>query len=357
MPIEDKVAQLIQVDIASIKPEDIADIRIGSILNGGNSSPNNDERAPPAEWLKLADRFWRASMAPRPGRPTIPIMWGTDAVHADNNIVGATLFPHNIGLGAARDPNLIERIGRATAEETAATGIDWSFAPTLAVVQDARWGRSYESYSEEPSVVASYAGRMVAGVQGPIPGVAPLASGHVIATAKHFVGEGGTGGRDQGDTVVPEGDLIGIHAAGYGPALHAGALTMMVSFSSWNGAKMHGNRSLLTDVLKTRMAFDGLLVGDWNAHAQVPGCSVTHCAAAITGARFTPIRWPMRKAGRFQRRGSTTRCAAFCASRYSPGCSTRGPPRPGHWPGDSRRSAARRTAPWPARRFGSRWSC
>lgn len=280
MPVEDKVAQLIQVDIASIKPGDIADVRVGSVLNGGNSSPHDDERAPPKDWLALADAFWRASVAPRPGHPTIPLIWGTDAVHGDNNIVGATLFPHNIGLGAARDRDLIRRIGAATAAETAATGLDWSFAPTLAVVQDDRWGRTYESYSEDPAVVASYAGAMVEGVQGT--GGDFMVPGHVIATAKHFLGDGGTGGRDQGDTRVGEDVLAGVHAAGYPPAIRAGVLTVMASFSSWNGAKMHGNASLLTDVLKGRMGFDGLVVGDWNAHAQVPGCTVDHCAAAIT---------------------------------------------------------------------------
>ena len=281
MSVEDKVAQLIQPDIASIKPEDLRDIRVGSILNGGNSAPNNDEFAPPSEWLKLADAFWTASMQPRPGHPIIPIIWGTDAVHGDNNIVGATIFPHNIGLGNARDPALIREIGRATAAETAATGLDWSFAPTLAVVQDDRWGRSYESYSEDPAVVASYAAPMVEGVQGTRGTKDFMGPGHVIATAKHFLGDGGTGGRDQGNTAVPESTLARVHGAGYPPAIGAGVMTVMASYSSWNGAKMHGNQSLLTGVLKQRMGFQGLVVGDWNAHAQLPGCTVDHCATAI----------------------------------------------------------------------------
>ncbi|MGJ3627681.1 glycoside hydrolase family 3 N-terminal domain-containing protein [Sphingomonas sp. MMS24-JH45] len=168
MSIEDKVGQLIQADIATIKPEDLLTYKLGSVLNGGNSAPNNDEYAPPAEWLKLADRFWQASMARKDGRPKIPMIWGTDAVHGNNNIVGATLFPHNIGLGAARDPALMERIGAITARETAAAGLDWSFAPTLAAVQDDRWGRTYESYSEDPAIVAAYAGRVVTGIQGAV---------------------------------------------------------------------------------------------------------------------------------------------------------------------------------------------
>jgi beta-glucosidase len=281
MSIEDKVGQIIQADIATVKPEDLKTYKLGSVLNGGNSAPNNDELAPPAEWLKLADAFYDASMQRNDGRPKIPTIWGTDAVHGNNNIVGATLFPHNIGLGAARDPALMEKIGRITALETAAAGLDWSFAPTLAVVQDDRWGRTYESYSEEPAVVASYAGPVVTGIQGKVGSPDFMTPGHVIATTKHFVGDGGTGGRDQGDTKVSEVVLRDVHAAGYPPAIEAGTLTVMASFSSWNGEKMHGNKTLLTDVLKGRMGFNGFVVGDWNAHGQIAGCSNESCAAAI----------------------------------------------------------------------------
>ena len=281
MPVEDKVAQIIQVDIDSVTPNDLRTVKLGSVLNGGNSSPGHNETAPPRDWLALADAFWDASMARTDGRPAIPVIWGTDAVHGHNNIVGATLFPHNIGLGNARDPGLVRRIGAATAAETAATGIDWSFAPTLAVVQDDRWGRTYESYSQAPAIVADYAGAMVEGLQGAAGTADFMGARHVIATAKHFLGDGGTGGHDQGDTRADEATLQRIHGAGYPPAIRAGVLTVMASFSSWNGAKMHGNRSLLTAVLKQRLGFDGLVVGDWNAHAQLPGCSVEHCAAAI----------------------------------------------------------------------------
>lgn len=230
MSIEDKVGQLLQVDIASITPGDLETYKLGSILNGGNSAPNNDEFAPAAEWLKLFDAFYDASVKRSDGRPVIPVIWGTDAVHGANNIVGATLFPHNIGLGAMRDPQLIRKIGAATAAETAATGIDWSFAPTVAVVQDDRWGRTYESYSEDPAVVASYAGEMVQGIQGTV-GQDFMKPGHVISSVKHFLGDGGTGGRDQGDTRVSEAVLRDVHAAGYTTALPAGALTVMPSFS------------------------------------------------------------------------------------------------------------------------------
>ena len=281
MSVEDKVGQIIQADIATIKADDLLTYKLGSVLNGGNSAPKGDELAPPAEWLKLADAFYDASMKRSDGRPAIPMIWGTDAVHGNNNIVGATLFPHNIGLGAARDPALMQEIGRITAEETAAAGLDWSFAPTLAVVQDDRWGRTYESYSEDPAVVASYAGRVVTGLQG-TPGTKDfMGPRHVIASTKHFVGDGGTGGRDQGDTRVSEQVLRDVHAAGYPPAIEAGTLTVMASFSSWNGAKMTGNKSLLTGVLKDRWGFPGFVVGDWNAHGQVTGCSNESCPAAI----------------------------------------------------------------------------
>ncbi|MEE4451411.1 glycoside hydrolase family 3 protein [Novosphingobium resinovorum] len=279
MSVEDKVGQLIQVDIGSITPAQVRETRIGSVLNGGNSGPYDDEYAPPAKWLKLADEYYDASMA-APG-PKIPIIWGTDSVHGNNNIVGATLFPHNIGLGAARDRDLIREIGKVTALETAAAGLDWTFAPTLAVVQDDRWGRTYESYSEEPEVAADYAGAMIEGVQGKVGTRGFLAPEHLIATTKHFLGDGGTGGRDQGDTRVSEQVLRDVHLGGYPAAIEAGTQSVMASFSSWNGEKMSGNKSLLTDVLKDRMGFDGFVVGDWNSHGQVRGCSNEDCPQAI----------------------------------------------------------------------------
>nr|WP_246205062.1 exo 1,3/1,4-beta-D-glucan glucohydrolase [Altericroceibacterium indicum] len=281
MSLEDKVGQLIQADIATIQPDDLKTYKLGSVLNGGNSAPENDEFAPPEKWLKAADAYYDAALERSDGRPKIPLIWGTDAVHGNNNIVGATLFPHNIGLGAARDPELMEEIGQVTAIETAAAGLDWSFAPTLAVTQDDRWGRTYESYSEDPAIVASYAGKVVTGLQGKVGTSQFMSPGHVIATAKHFLGDGGTGGKDQGDTRVSETELRDIHNAGYPPALKAGTLTVMTSFSSWNGRKILDNKSLVTDVLKGQMGFAGFVVGDWNAHAQVPGCTVTSCAAAI----------------------------------------------------------------------------
>lgn len=281
MTPEEKVGQIIQADIASISPEDLRHFALGSILNGGNSSPNGDEFASPSEWLALADRFYDASMDASHGPHPIPILWGTDAVHGHNNIVGATLFPHNIGLGATRDPSLMRQIGEITAREVRATGLDWSFGPTLAVVQDIRWGRSYESYSENPRVVREYASAIILGLQG-LPGTPQfLDASHVLASPKHFVGDGGTGGKDQGDNLSSEEQLRDIHAAGYPPAIAAGAQTVMASFSSWHGMRLSGDRELLTEILKGRMAFDGFVVGDWNAHGQVPGCTKFDCPAVI----------------------------------------------------------------------------
>ena len=278
MTVEQKVGQVIQADIASITPDDLRHFSLGSILNGGNSSPNGDEFAPPSEWLALADRFYEASMDPATHGPhPIPTLWGTDAVHGHNNIVGATIFPHNIGLGAARDPELIRRIGEVTALEVRATGLDWSFGPTLAVVQDIRWGRSYESYSEDPAIVRQYAAAMLTGLQGK-PGTPQfLDAAHVVASPKHFIGDGGTGGRDQGDNLSSEAQMRDIHNAGYPSAITAGAQIVMASFSSWQGVKMLADKELLTDVLKGRMGFDGLVVGDWNAHGQAPGCTTGNC--------------------------------------------------------------------------------
>lgn len=282
MTVEEKVGQLVQGDIASITPDDVRRYRLGSILAGGNSDPGGRYDASPAEWLALADAFYDASMDTSQGGKAIPLLFGIDAVHGQSNIIGATLFPHNIGLGAARNPELLRRIGEITALETRVTGMEWTFAPTVAVPQDDRWGRTYEGYSESPTVVASYAGAMVEGLQGRIGSPDFLDGRHVIASVKHFLGDGGTtGGKDQGDTRISEAELVRIHAAGYPPAIAAGAQTAMASFNSVNGEKMHGHRHYLTGVLKGRMNFGGFVVGDWNGHGQIKGCTTTDCPATI----------------------------------------------------------------------------
>jgi beta-glucosidase len=282
MTLEEKVGQILQADIASVTPEDVRRYHLGSVLNGGNSKPGGDPYAAPAKWLALADAFYAASAQAHDGRPGIPILWGADAVHGHSLVVGATVFPHNIGLGAARNPELVRQIAAATAREVRATGLDWAFAPVLAVPQDIRWGRSYEGFSEDPRLVASYAGAVVIGMQGQIGTPDFLDADHVVATAKHFVGDGGTNeGRDQGDAPIPEAVLRDVHAAGYPPAIAAGVQSIMVSYSSWNSVKNHGNRALLTDVVKGRWQFGGFIVSDWNGHGPLPGCSAENCPLAL----------------------------------------------------------------------------
>ena len=297
MTVEQKVGQIIQADIASVTPEDVRRYRLGSVLNGGNSGPGGDDLAPAEKWLELADAFYDASMDVAVGEPAIPIVWGTDAVHGHSNIIGATIFPHNVGLGATRDPELIERIGQVTAVEIRVTGQEWTFAPTVAVPQDYRWGRAYEGYSSDPSLVAAYVGSMIRGLQGP-PSTSPILAGpHVAASTKHYLADGGTtDGRDQGDAAISELELRLIHGAPYIPAIENGVATIMTSFSSWNGVKLSAHRGLVTDVLKGRMNFDGMVITDWNAHGQVAGCSNASCPRAVDAGIdmfMAPDSWRM----------------------------------------------------------------
>jgi beta-glucosidase len=282
LTLEQKVAQMVQADIRYVTPDDVRQYRLGSVLNGGGAFPGMNKHAEVSDWVALADRFYDASMDASQGAPAIPVFWGTDAVHGHNNVVGATLFPHNVGLGAAHDPDLIQRIGEATAQEVAVTGIDWTFAPTVAVVRDARWGRSYEGYSDQPEIVRSYAGRMVQGLQG-APGTPSFLDGnHILATAKHYIGDGGTDqGIDRGDNLSSEQELLNIHAQGYITAIQSGVQTVMASYNSWQGPKVHGQHYLIEDILKTRMGFDGLVVSDWDGIDDVQSCSKDKCAQAV----------------------------------------------------------------------------
>jgi len=283
MTLEQKIGQMTQPDIRSVKPDEVRQYYLGSILNGGGAWPGMKMQASVDDWLKLSEQYYQASMSTDMA-VKIPVIWGTDAVHGHNNVYGATLFPHNIGLGSARDPELMVRIGRATAEQVRATGITWAFAPTLAVVQNPRWGRTYESYSSDPELVRSYGEAMTRGLQGQLG--SPTS---VLATAKHWIGDGGTyRGIDRGETRTSEADLYRTHGAGYYGALAADVQTVMVSYSSFTdtatGAvqgKMHGNAHLVGDVLKQRIGFDGLVVSDWNGIEEVPGCTKSHCPQAI----------------------------------------------------------------------------
>ncbi len=281
MTLEQKVAQMIQPEIRDITVEDMRKYGFGSYLNGGGSFPNDNKQATPQDWIKLAEDMYQASVDSSLDGSSIPTIWGTDAVHGHNNVIGATLFPHNIGLGAANNPELIEEIAAITAVEVMVTGIDWVFAPTVAVVQDDRWGRTYEGYSEDPSIVRDYASAVVKGLQGSA-NKDFLADNRVISTVKHFLGDGGTvAGDDQGDNISTEQQLFDIHAQGYVGGLAAGAQSVMASFNSWHGKKNHGNKYLLTDILKDRMGFDGFVVGDWNGHGQVKDCTNESCPQSV----------------------------------------------------------------------------
>ena len=252
MTLDQKIGQMTQPERMHVTPDEVKRYHIGSVLSGGGSCPGDNR---PADWVAMNDAYWAASMEEDGDHLAIPILYGVDAIHGNANVLGATIFPHNIGLGAMRDPDLVERIGVVTAREVRAAGVDWTFAPTLAVAHDPRWGRTYESFSEDPELVAAYAGRMVKGLQ----------DGGVAACAKHWVGDGGTrAGVDQGDTVVGEEELRRVHTAPYTAALEADVLTVMVSLSSWNGEKCHGHRYLIQDVLKGEMGFRGFVVSDWN---------------------------------------------------------------------------------------------
>lgn len=284
MTLAEKVGQMTQPEIAAITPAEVGQYAIGSVLNGGGSWPGRDKHAAPRAWLDLADAYWEASVG---SRTKIPVIWGIDAVHGNNNVYGATVFPHNIGLGAAHDPCLVRDIGSATAEQIRATGQDWAFAPTLAVVRDDRWGRTYEGFSEDPRITRAYGYEAVNGLQGRHP--RGIGDRGVIATAKHFIGDGGTlKGVDQGVNPSSEAEMINIHGQGYYGALAAGAQTVMASFNSWTNAdlgidegKLHGSRRALDDILKRKMGFDGVVVSDWNGIGQVAGCTNASCARAI----------------------------------------------------------------------------
>ena len=278
MTVPEKVGQIIQADIDYVTPEQVAKYHLGSILTGANSGPDKNPIATAQQWLRLADRYQAAALQ----GSGIPLLFGADCVHGAQKIVGATLYPQNIALGATRDPALVEKIEAATAEEMRTVGFNWAFAPGVMVPQNDRWGRVYEGFSQDPALVARMARAAVLGFQG-TPGTPDfLDARHVAATAKHFLGDGSTtDGIDEGDAEVSERDLIRVANAGYPPAIAAGVQAIMVSYSSWNGVKMSANRALLTDVLKRRMDFGGFLISDWDAVRQLPGCVGAACPKAI----------------------------------------------------------------------------
>lgn len=282
MSLEQKVAQMIQADIGAVTPEEMSEYVLGSVLNGGGQYPNNNPDSKISDWVAFADALYKGSMNPIAGKVAIPMFWGVDAVHGHGNVIGATLYPHNVALGASRDPELVKAIAAATAKEVAVSGIDWNFSPTVAVARDDRWGRSYESYSEDPSLVATMAKAYVEGLQGEANTYDFLNNEHVLACAKHFIGDGGTEfGDDRGNTMGDEAELIKLHLPGYISAINAGVQSVMASYSWWQGEHAHTNKRLLTDLLKDHLGFDGFVVSDWQAIGIPTGCTMDNCPQAI----------------------------------------------------------------------------
>jgi len=287
MTLAQKVGQMVQGEIASASPGDVSTYALGSVLNAGSSWPGGARHAAAGDWLALADQYWNSS--PTINGTKVPLIWGIDAVHGQSSIYGATIFPHNIGQGAAHDACLVEEIGTATAAQVRGTGQDWTFGPTLAVPRDDRWGRTYEGYSEDPAIVRWY-GEHAFKALGNLDADGKRLRG-ILATAKHFIGDGATtSGQDQGLTECSERDLINIAGQGYFGALGpGGGQTVMVSYSSWNdktGAhpaegKVHGSKYLVHDVLKVKMGFDGLVVSDYDGVGQVAGCTTADCPRAV----------------------------------------------------------------------------
>ena len=263
MTLDEKIGQMTQVDSDALKghEQDVATYFLGSILSGGNSNPPGGSSA--SSWKDLVAKLDGYAAQTR---LKIPVFYGIDAVHGNNNVTSATIFPHNVGLGATRNPALVEKAARVTAEEVAGIGVDWAFAPCVAVGRDLRWGRSYESFGEDPGLVASLGAAAVRGLQG---GNSASRSS-VLACTKHFLGDGGTAnGRDQGDTQMDLATLRKIHLPAYAAAIQAGTQSIMVSYSSWNGMKMHAQRELITGVLKDELKFQGFVVSDWAAIDQI----------------------------------------------------------------------------------------
>ncbi|OCH18914.1 1,4-beta-D-glucan glucohydrolase [Aliivibrio sp. 1S165] len=298
MTLGEKVGQMIMPEYRQITPEEAKLYKIGSVLNGGGGWPNENKHASAMDWALQSDQYWIALDEAYAGRGfKVPFLWATDAVHGNNNVYGATLFPHNIGLGAANNPELLFEIGRVTAKEVAATGLDLTFAPTVATPRDYRWGRVYEGYSEIPDITYQYASAIVQGLQGNEKEL--RSETQVLSTVKHWLGDGGTyNGVDRGINYYTEDHLRNIHAMGYFSALEAGAQVVMTSFNSWQNnhkdksttateisndrfGKLHGSHYLITDVLKEKMGFDGIVVTDWNGHGEVKGCTNMSCPKAV----------------------------------------------------------------------------
>ncbi|XP_022968400.1 uncharacterized protein LOC111467651 isoform X2 [Cucurbita maxima] len=300
MTLEEKIGQMVQIDRSVANATVMKNYFIGSVLSGGGSVPLPDARA--QDWVDMINDFQKGSLSSRLG---IPMIYGIDAVHGHNNVYNATVFPHNVGLGATRNPDLLRRIGAATALEVRATGISYTFAPCLAVCRDPRWGRCYESYSEDPKLVQNMT-EIIIGLQGEPPanyrkGI-PYVGGtkKVIACAKHFVGDGGTThGINENNTVIDRHGLLGIHMPAYLDSIIKGVSSVMVSYSSWNGVKMHANRDLITRFLKGTLKFKGFVISDWEGLDRItstPHSNYTYSVQAAISAGIDMVMVPYKYA-------------------------------------------------------------
>ncbi|KAK4764655.1 hypothetical protein SAY86_025745 [Trapa natans] len=293
MTLSEKIGQMTQLDRAYVTPDIMRNYSIGSVLSGGGSVPF--PKATAQDWMDMVNGLQNGSLSSRLG---IPMIYGIDAVHGHNNVYQATIFPHNVGLGATRDPELVKRIGATTAREIRATGINYAFAPCIAVCRDPRWGRCYESYGEQPSIVNAMT-ELIPGLQGDSPrkGV-PYMGGKdkVLACAKHFVGDGGTvNGINENNTVIDWHGLLSIHMPGYYRAIIKGVSTVMISYSSWNGVKMHANRDLVTGFLKNRLRFRGFVISDWQGIDRItdpPHSNYTYSVQASISAGIDMVMVP-----------------------------------------------------------------
>ncbi|KAL8140271.1 hypothetical protein V2J09_006292 [Rumex salicifolius] len=298
MTLQEKLGQMTQIERRVATPSALKDLGVGSILSAGGSGPF--EQALSADWAEMVDGFQNSALESRLG---IPIIYGIDAVHGNNSVYGATIFPHNVNLGATRDGDLARRIGAAMALEVRASGIHYTFAPCLAVCRDSRWGRCYESFSEDPDVVRQMTS-IVSGLQGEPPkghlhGY-PFVAGskNVIACAKHFVGDGGTDkGLNEGKTILSYDELEKIHMAPYPDTIAQGVCTVMASYSSWNGRKLHADRFLLTEVLKENLNFKGFVISDWEALDRLcepRGSDYRYCICTAVNAGIDMVMVPLR---------------------------------------------------------------
>lgn len=299
MSMEEKIGQMIQAERSNIKQGDIAKYKLGSILSGGGSSPiPNNHNA----WIHMINHFQKEAMSTK---LKIPLLYGIDAIHGHNNVYGATIFPHNIGLGATQDFNLIEKIGSIVAKEVLATGIRWTFAPCTAVVQDIRWGRTYESFGEDSNLVKKSSAKFIQGLQGNLSSTNIMNNEHILACAKHFMGDGGTKwktGRngyiiDRGDVQKSNNSevLFKLHIAPYIEAIKNNIGTIMVSYSSWNEIPMHEHKFLIQNILKDELDFQGFIISDWNGMHDVKGETLynktVNCINAGIDMLMEPYDW------------------------------------------------------------------